>query len=144
MPCYRILAMIRVSLVSRGCKGSSWERNTGKIIRYMETTSAVAWPWLLPWFPCDLQHLLWLLSGWEVLPQNALVESIFPSGGTTTTMCSRCRSPRMAASLRHAFDPPSWHLYYRLLGVTFCDRKPKFPVLCLIFFCPSEHILCFF
>lgn len=35
--------------------------------------------------------------------------------------------------------PPSWHLHYRLLGIIFCDRKAKFPVL-LSFVHPSEHI----
>lgn len=40
-----------------------------------------------------------------------------------------------------ALIPPSWQLNCRLLGTTFCDRKPHFSVLlCLTFVHPPQHI----
>lgn len=68
------------------------------------------------------------------------MESIFPSGGTTTAHTAGHTGWPPASGM--ASTPPSWHLYYRLLGITFCDRKTKFPVLlCLVFARPSEHVL---
>lgn len=57
-PQYRILGMRWDFMVSRGCKGSSRERAPRSITEYMETTSAMAWPCLLPCFSYVLQHLL--------------------------------------------------------------------------------------